>query len=119
MEGTVVRGRRCVVREEDDTADRWGRSASERERVRERGWQVGLACHREREERAGGFAHGSGLANGPKGGCAGAREGEGGRDMGQTWPSRGEKSFFFFFLFSITHFHFLFLYFSLNKLFSG
>jgi hypothetical protein len=44
----VVRGRRCVVREEDDTADRWGRSASEMERVRERGWQVGLACHRER-----------------------------------------------------------------------
>jgi hypothetical protein len=48
-EGTVVRGRRCVVREEDDAADRWGRSASERERARERGWQVGLACQRERE----------------------------------------------------------------------
>jgi hypothetical protein len=49
MEGTTVRGRRCVVREEDDAADRWGRSASERERARERGWQVGLACQRERE----------------------------------------------------------------------
>jgi len=36
MEGTTVRGRRCVVREEDDAADRWGRSASERERARER-----------------------------------------------------------------------------------
>jgi hypothetical protein len=106
MEGTAVRGRQCVVREEDDAADRWGRSASERERARERGWQVGLARQREREERAGGFARGSGPANGPKGGCVGAREGEGGRDMGQTWPSRGEKSFFFFFLFSITHFHF-------------
>jgi hypothetical protein len=43
MEGTVVRGRRCVVREEDDAADRWGRSASEGERASERGWQVGLA----------------------------------------------------------------------------
>jgi hypothetical protein len=44
MEGTVVRGRRCVVREEDDAADRWGRSASERERASERaggwGWLV-------------------------------------------------------------------------------
>jgi hypothetical protein len=43
MEGTTVRGRRCVVREEDDAADRWGRSASEGERTSERGWQVGLA----------------------------------------------------------------------------
>jgi hypothetical protein len=43
MEGTTVRGRRCVVREEDDAADRWGRSASEGERASERGWQVGLA----------------------------------------------------------------------------
>jgi hypothetical protein len=100
------RGRRCVVREEDDVADRWGRSASERERARERGWQVGLACQRERErgKRAGGFARGP--ANGPMGGGAGARAGEGGRDMGQIWPSRGEKAFSFFFLFSITHFHF-------------
>jgi hypothetical protein len=65
------------------------------------GW---LARERERGKRAGGFARG--LANGPKGGCAGAREGEGGRDMGQIWPSRGEKAFSFFFLFSITHFHF-------------
>jgi hypothetical protein len=100
----MARGRRCIVREEDDAADRWGRSASERER----GWQVGLACQREREggERAGGFARRSGPAIGPKVGCAGAREGGGGRGMGQIWASRGEKSFFFFFLFSITHFHF-------------
>jgi hypothetical protein len=45
----AARGRRCVVCEEDDdAADRWGRSASERERARERGWQVGLARQRER-----------------------------------------------------------------------
>jgi hypothetical protein len=43
MEGTAVRGRRCVVHEEDDAADRWGRSASEGECASERGWQVGLA----------------------------------------------------------------------------
>jgi hypothetical protein len=43
-----MRGRRCVVREEDDAADRWGRSTSERERAREKGWQVGLARQRER-----------------------------------------------------------------------
>jgi hypothetical protein len=43
-----VRGRRGVVREEDDAADWWGRSASEGERASERGWQVGLARKRER-----------------------------------------------------------------------
>jgi hypothetical protein len=52
MEGTTVRGRRCVLREEDDAADRWGRSASEGERASERGWQVGLARQRERVRRA-------------------------------------------------------------------
>jgi hypothetical protein len=39
-----VRGLRYVVREEDDAADQWGRSASEGERASERSWQVGLAC---------------------------------------------------------------------------
>jgi hypothetical protein len=48
MEGTAVRGRRSVVRGEDDAADRWGRSASEGKRASERGWRVGLACQRER-----------------------------------------------------------------------
>jgi hypothetical protein len=43
-----VRGRRCIVREEDDAADQWGRSASEGERASERGWQVGLSRQRER-----------------------------------------------------------------------
>jgi hypothetical protein len=46
--GRRWRGRRCIVREEDDAADRWGWSASKRERARERGWQVGLVCQRER-----------------------------------------------------------------------
>jgi hypothetical protein len=41
--GRRWRERRCVVREEDDAADRWGRSASEGERASERGWPVGLA----------------------------------------------------------------------------
>jgi hypothetical protein len=47
--GRRWRGRRRVVREEDDeAADRWGRSASGRERARESGWQVGPARQRER-----------------------------------------------------------------------
>jgi hypothetical protein len=48
----------------------------------------------------------SGPANGPRGGCAGAREG-GGRDMGHSWPSRGESFFFFLFIF-YNSFHFCF-----------
>jgi hypothetical protein len=53
--GRRWRGRRRVVREDDDAADRWGRSASGRERVRDGGWQVGPARQRERErERASG-----------------------------------------------------------------
>jgi hypothetical protein len=47
MEGMAVRGRRSVVREEVDAADRWGQSASEGKRASERGWWVGLACQRE------------------------------------------------------------------------
>jgi hypothetical protein len=88
-----ARGRRCVVREEDDeAANRWGRSASERERARRSGWQVGLARQRER-------------GRGARSGCARAgagrqwaergkrgREGEGGgRGMGRIQPSRGER----------------------------
>ena len=48
MEGTAVKGRRGVVRGEDDAADRWGQSAREGKRASERGWRVGLACQRER-----------------------------------------------------------------------
>jgi hypothetical protein len=79
-----ARGRRCVVREEEDeAADRWDRSASERERARGSGWQVGPARQRERgrgvgrlreRERAGNWA--------VRGGNAGARGGGGGRGMG-------------------------------------
>jgi hypothetical protein len=48
MEGTTVKGRRSIVRGEDDAADRWGRTAREGKRASERGWRVGLACQRER-----------------------------------------------------------------------
>jgi hypothetical protein len=48
MEGTAVKGRRSVVRAEDDAADRWGRSAREGKHASERSWRVGLACQRER-----------------------------------------------------------------------
>jgi hypothetical protein len=48
MEGTAVKGRRGVVRGEDDAADRRGRSAREGKHASERGWRVGLACQRGR-----------------------------------------------------------------------
>jgi hypothetical protein len=109
MEGTAVRGRRCVVREEDDAADRWGRSASERERASERGWRVGLARKRERERVRG--ARGrlcarAGRLMGRRGECAGAGKGGGRPRHGPDLAQQGE-SFFFFFLFSITHFIFV------------
>jgi hypothetical protein len=105
--GRRWRGRRCIVREEDNAADRWGRSASERERARERGWQVGLACQREKEGSARAASRaGVGRLLGRKEDARARGRGEGGRGMDQIWPSKGEKSFFFFFLFSITHFHF-------------
>jgi hypothetical protein len=100
MEGTSVRGRRCVVREEDDAGDRWGRSASERERASERGWRVGLACQREGVRGARGRLHArAGRLMGRGGGNARARGRGGGRDMGQNWPSRGKKLFLFPFYF--------------------
>jgi hypothetical protein len=69
------------------------------------GW---LVSEREREAR-GRLRARAGRLMGRRGGeCVGAGEGGGGRDMGQTWPSRGKESFFFFFfLFLITHFHFV------------
>jgi hypothetical protein len=77
MEGTTVRGRRSVVRGEDDAADRWGRSASEGKHASERGWRVGLACQQERVRGAcGRFRARAGRLMGRGGGeCAGAREG--------------------------------------------
>jgi hypothetical protein len=70
--GRRWRGRWCVVREEDDeAADRWGRSASERERARGSGWQVGPARQRER-------------GRGARSGCA-----RGG--AGRQWAERGKR----------------------------
>jgi hypothetical protein len=108
MEGTAVRGRRCVVREEDDAADRWGRSASERERASERGWRVGLARKRERERVRG--ARGrlcarAGRLMGRRGECAGAGKGGG---AAATWarfgPAGGKLFLFLFILYNSFHF---------------
>jgi hypothetical protein len=97
--GRRWRGRRSVVREEDDAADRWGRSASEGKRASERGWRVGLVCQREGARGARGRLRvRAGRLMGRGGGCAGAGR-RGGRDMGQNWPSRGESSFSFSFYF--------------------
>jgi hypothetical protein len=117
MEGTSVRGRRCVVREEDDAADRWGRSASERERASERGWRVGLACQREGVRGARGRLHArAGRLMGRGGGeCAGAGEGRRPRH-GPELAQQGEKAFSFSFLFSITHFIFVSFLFEQNYL---
>jgi hypothetical protein len=80
--GRRWRGRRRVVREEDDeAADRWGRSASERERARGSGWQVGPVRQRERGRGAAAARAREQADNGMKGGGAGARGG-GGRGMG-------------------------------------
>jgi hypothetical protein len=107
MEGTAVRGRRSFVREEDDAADRWGRSVSERERASERGWRVGLACQRE----GAGETRGRLRARvGRLMGRGGRMRGRGGGEAAATWarigPAGGELLFFFF-LFSITHFIFV------------
>jgi hypothetical protein len=95
--GQRWRRRRCVVREEDDdAADRWGRSASERERARE--WLAGGAGLSAREiegvrerlrarERAGYWAE-----RGKRG-----REGEGRRPRSgpDSAQQGGELSLFF------------------------
>jgi hypothetical protein len=101
------RGRRCVVREEDDAADRWGRSASEGERASERGWQVGLACQRERVRGAlGRLRARAGQLMGRWGDARARGRGEAAATWARFGPAGG-KSFFFFFLFSITHFIFV------------
>jgi hypothetical protein len=105
-----VRGRRSVVRGEDDAADRWGRSASEGKRASERGWRVGLACQRERVRGAcERFRTRAGRLMGRGGGCAGAREGR--------WPRHGPElaqqgGALFLFLFTFNNsFHFCFFFF--------
>jgi hypothetical protein len=102
-----VKGRRGVVCGEDDEAtDRWGRSASGSERAREGGWQVGLACQRERgsAERAGARAEaGREWAEGG----ARAREGGGVAGVGPRFGPTGQgEGFSFFFLLFKPHFPF-------------
>jgi hypothetical protein len=88
--------------------------------ARERGWQVGLACQRERRRGARGRLRAREWAGywaerrmrGREGGGGG-----GGHGMGQIWPSRGDKSFFFFLFIFNNSFPFLSLFF-LNKSFS-
>jgi hypothetical protein len=71
-----VKGWRGVVcGEDDEAADRWGRSASGSERARESDWQVGSACQREREGVR------SGLARARRQAGSGPRE-ERGRERG-------------------------------------
>jgi hypothetical protein len=88
--GRRWRGRRCVVREEDDeAADRWGRSASERECARGSGWLVGLARQRERREGSAERLRARvGRLLGRKGEVQ-ARGGEAATGMGRIQPSRG------------------------------
>jgi hypothetical protein len=116
--GRRWRGRWRVVREEDDkAADRWGWSASERERARGSGLQVGPTRHRERGRGAGWLrARGSRLAMGRKGGVR-ARGGGRRPRNGLNPAQQGGEGFLFFFLFSNSYFPFLYL-FLLNNLFS-
>jgi hypothetical protein len=107
-----VRGRWSVVREEDDAADRWGRSASEGKRASERGWRVGLACQREGARGARGRLRArAGRLMGRGGGNARAR----GREAAATWakigPAGGSSFPFFLFIFyNSFHFCFFFLF---------
>jgi hypothetical protein len=114
--GRRWRGWRSVVREEDDTADRWDRSASEGKRASERGWRVGLACQREGARGARGRLRvRAGRLMGRRGMMRGRGE--------ERWPrhgpelaQQGGELFFFFFLFSITHFIFVSFLFEQNYL---
>jgi hypothetical protein len=100
MEGMAVRGRRRVVREEDDAADRWGRSASEGERASERGWQVGLACQRERVRGARGrLPARAGRLMGRRGGRRGRGDGRRRPRHGPDLAQQGGKAFSFSFYF--------------------
>jgi hypothetical protein len=108
-EATAGKGRRGVVcGEDDEAADRWGRSASGSERAREGGWQVGLACRRERgsAERAGARAE-AGREWAERGG-AWAREGGESRVWAESRPSRAGRWFFLFLFTFQTPFPFFF-----------
>jgi hypothetical protein len=108
MEGTAVRGRRSVVREENDAAGRWGRSASEGKRASERDWRVGLACQREGARGARGRLRArAGRLMGRGGGGMRGRAGERRPRHEPELAQQGGAPFLFFFLFSITHFIFV------------
>jgi hypothetical protein len=96
-------------------ADRWVRSASERERARERDWQVGLACQRERRRGARGRLRarewaGYWAERRIRGREGGGRRPRHGPDLAQQG---GEELFLFLFIFN-NSFPFLSLFF-LNK----
>jgi hypothetical protein len=111
--GQRWRGQRRVVREEDDeAADRWGRSASERERARESGWQVGSARQREREGAIGAAARAGAGRHWADGGGARAQGGERRPRHGLNPAQQGgQEGFLFFFLFSNSYFHFCIFFF--------
>jgi hypothetical protein len=100
--GQRWRGRRCVVREEDEeAADRWGRSASEREHARGSGWMVGLARQRERREGSAERLHARvGRLLGRKGEVR-ARGGRRPRAWAEFSPAGGRRAFSFSFYFLI------------------
>ena len=111
-----MRGRRCVVREEDDAADRWGRSASEGKRASERGWRVGLACQREGARGARRRLHArAGRLMGRGRGMRGRAGGEAAATWAGNGPAEGGKLFSFFFLASQL-ISYLFLFFFLHKI---
>ena len=111
-----MKGRRGVVcGEDDEAADRWGRSASGSERARESDWQVGSACQREREGARSSCARaGAGRQWAEGGESAGARE--------ERRPRHGLDSaqlgggFLFFFLFSNSYIQIFFIFFSFEQL---
>jgi hypothetical protein len=93
-----ARGRQCVVREEDNAADRWGRSASEGERASERGWQVGLACQRERVREARGRLRArAGRLMGRRGNARARGRGDAAATWARIGPAGGRRAFFSFY----------------------
>jgi hypothetical protein len=114
-EGTAVKGRRGVVcGEDDEAADRWGRSC-QWERARERGRLAGGAGLSVRErrgaERAGARAE-AGRRWAERGGGARARGGGEAAGLGRESAQQGEgRVFLFFFLLSNSYFPFCIFFF--------
>jgi hypothetical protein len=98
--GRRWRGRRSVVRGEDDAAARWGRSTSEGKRASERGWRVGLACQRERVRGVCGRLRArAGRLMGRGRGMRGRAGGEAAATWARIGPAGGELLSFFSFYF--------------------